>query len=139
MNKVILQIKINSNAKIKTVFKFRQHTSTASRLDWMQEIPYGFFKLTLVLLRRSWILMKCQMLEYQAYLYSELTIQKFCSHVRRDVRTVSAICNTNCYATKSVILLAFETYQKMSIHWYKNIRFNERIVYCTDTRNWDSL
>lgn len=56
--------------------------------------------------------MKCQMLEYQAYLYSELTIQKFCSHVRRDVRTVSAICNTNCYATKSVILLAFETYQK---------------------------
>lgn len=49
--------------------------------------------------------MKCQMLEYQAYLYSELTIQKFCSHVRRDVRTASAICNKNCYAKKSVKLI----------------------------------
>lgn len=47
--------------------------------------------------------MKCQMLEYQAYLYSELTIQKFCSHVRRDVRTASAICNKNCYAKKKAL------------------------------------
>lgn len=56
--------------------------------------------------------MKCQMLEYQAYLYSESTIQKFCSHVRRDVRTVSTICNKNCYAKKALFNLHLKLIKK---------------------------
>lgn len=56
--------------------------------------------------------MKCQMLESQEYSYLKSTIQKFCSHVRRDVRTVSAICNKNCYAKKALFNLHVKLIKK---------------------------